>query len=127
MKIFFNYVVISFFALILQACSTQADTSKKESILVGHFIYGVEVNAFQPCNKKAAYWVTGPETLLAHIVNTHEQLTTKPYEKVFIKLTGTYMAKATDGFAMDYEGQVKIDKVLEIRKVYKGDCASARK
>ena len=122
-----NYVVIIFFVLLLQACNTQADASNNTSTHAGHYIYGVEVNVFQPCNKKDAYWVTGSEKLLTHLVNTHEKLTTKPYEKIFIKFTGSYSAKALDGFAMDYEGQVKIDKVLELRKVGAGDCTVSKK
>lgn len=127
MQILKNYIVIIFCVLLLQACNTQADPSNNTSIHAGYFTYGVEVNVFQPCNKKETYWVTGPEKSLTHLVKTHEELTTKPYEKVFIKFTGLYIAKALDGFAMDYEGQVKIDKVLEVRKVSAGDCTFRKK
>ncbi|MCW8935150.1 MAG: hypothetical protein OQK98_10535 [Gammaproteobacteria bacterium] len=120
-----NYVVVISFVLLLQACNTQADVSNKTSTHAGYYVYGVEVNVFQPCNKKDTYWVTGSEKLLSHLVNTHEKLTTKPYENIFIKFTGSYSAKALDGFAIDYEGQVKIDKVLELRKVSAGDCTAS--
>ena len=97
-------------------------TSNDNGQLAGHYIYGHETEVFQPCNQTQAYWVTGPENILSKMVAEYEQLTSEPYEKVFVRLSADYIAKATDGFAMDYDGQVKINKLIEIRKSSKDDC-----
>ena len=35
---------------------------------------------------------------------------TNSYDEVYIKIIGDYLNKASDGFAMDYDGQVQVKK-----------------
>ncbi len=114
----FWHLAITILSVTLLACNTQA----KESKLTGHYTYGVEVNVFQPCNLKTAFWVIGPDKIISKIVTQYEMLTSKPYEKIFITLTGEYTSKATDGFAADYDGQVKVTNVIKTRKSSATDC-----
>lgn len=98
------------------------DTEK--NTLAGHYIYGPEVDVFQPCNQSKAYWVIGQEPLLSSMVAQYGQLITEPYEQVFIIVTGDYLAKATDGFAMDYDGQIRINSLIKMSKSTKTDCSN---
>lgn len=92
------------------------------SQLFGHYTYGHEVNEFLACGEKEAYWVTASQDVLNYAQKKHSQYTSKPYEKVYVEIQAYYAAKATDGFAMDYKGQLRVVKILTIRKQSTADC-----
>ena len=112
--------------VLIQACNIQADTSKDVSgdknILKGYYIYGHEVNSFQPCKQKKVYWVNGSNEILAELEQQYSQHVTKPYDEVFVEITGKFTGKATDGFAMDYDGQITVLKLIKMSKKTNDSC-----
>jgi len=114
------------FLFLLSACSVLADPQPKvnEGIkkVKGHYIYGHEVNTFQPCGKTKVFWVVANNGLLQTLKQSHSKYTLHPYEEVFLEIESNFLPKASDGFAMDYDGQVRIFKILSIRKKSKNDC-----
>jgi hypothetical protein len=47
----------------------------------------------------------------------------KPYHEVFVEITGDYRGKSSDGFAMDYDGQIQVEKLIAVRKKSHSDCS----
>lgn len=119
-------VVVIFILLSIQACGSQpvyqAQMYEEKQKLTGHYIYGHEVNSFQPCGKKQVYWVTGSNKNLQLLEQSYKKYTTKPYAEVYLELTGNFIDKASDGFAMDYDGQIIVIKIIEMKRKSKMDC-----
>jgi hypothetical protein len=121
-----NYLIISLFFLFLQACSSIANsqlrTDVRDQTLIGHYIYGHEVNSFQPCDNKEVFWVKGSSELLELMARKYSVYAAHPYNEVFVEITGNFESKATDGFAMDYDGQIHVTKVILMKKKSDIDC-----
>jgi len=49
----------------------------------------------------------GVRAIMAEKYSNHA---TNSYDEVYIKIIGDYLNKASDGFAMDYDGQVQVKK-----------------
>lgn len=111
---------------MIQACNIYAgaydQTSFEEQKLTGHYIYGHEANTFQPCGQKNLFWIIGSEAILQYLEQKYTAYTSQPYEEVYIEITGDYVGKAQDGFAMDYHGKILITKILRMKKKSKNDC-----
>ena len=126
MKKFINYLIIFFTLVSLQACSStekslhQADAEEKT--LIGHYIYGHEVNSFKPCGHKDVFWVLGPNEILDLMAETYSHHAANPYDEVYVKITGDYINKASDGFAMDFDGQIQVKKIFFMKKKSNTDC-----
>ncbi|PCJ19745.1 MAG: hypothetical protein COB04_05405 [Gammaproteobacteria bacterium] len=104
----------------METSQYQADIEGE--ILVGHYIYGHEVNSFKPCGHKYLFWVLGSEEVLDLLAEKYSNYVANPYDEVYIKIAGNYLNKASDGFAVDYDGQVQVEKVFLMRKKSNTDC-----
>jgi len=126
MKKFANYFIVFFTLLPLQACSSieepQYQVDVEGEILIGHYIYGHEVNSFKPCGHKDVFWVLGSNEILDLMAEKYSNHATNPYDEVYIKIIGDYLSKASDGFAMDYDGQVQVKKIFLMKKKSNTDC-----
>ena len=115
-----------FLLFILPACGSSAESDAASSIdknkLKGHYIYGHEENSFQPCNQKKVFWVIGDNNILLLLEENYLRYTSTSYEEVYLEISGEYKAKAKDGFAMDYDGQIQVLKMLQMRKKMEQDC-----
>jgi hypothetical protein len=92
------------------------------STLSGHYIYGHEANSFQPCGGEKVYWVSGSDKMLELMAKKYSKLTTEPHEEVFAQIVGQQLGKATDGFAMDYDGQIQVIELIFMKKKSDTDC-----
>ena len=121
-----NYLIIFFTLVLLQACSSIAESQPLRDIegqtLIGHYIYGHEVSSFQPCGKKEVFWVNGSNEILETLEGKYSYLVIKPYDEVFIEIIGDFEDKATDGFAMDYDGQIYVVKIILMKNKSDTDC-----
>ena len=114
-------------ALALALCLTAAGCAGRNQrpVLEGHYIWGVEVNTFQPCGSDLIYWVDAADTLQFHLTREHERLTSEPYEAVFVRLSGSVGEVPSlyrDTFPGDYDGMITIDRLDEIRAATPDDC-----
>ena len=91
----------------------------------GYYVFGHEVRTFQPCGSDRVLWVKAEQQISQQLREQHQQLTTKPYEPVYIEIAGYFTEKATAGFAADYEGQIVIESVDLVRAMQQGDCSNA--
>lgn len=126
MKKLTNYLIIYFGVMFLQSCSSieasqpQSDTEGQTQI--GHYIYGHEANSFQPCGQKTVFWVVGSNEILGLMAKKYSNHIVNPYDEVFVKITGDFINKASDGFAADYDGQIQVMKMFFMKKKSITDC-----
>ncbi len=109
-------------ALFLPACHLAVD--KQTNIIHGTYVYGHEVNTFKKCGSNKVLWVIGDNFILHDLEEKYYKLTSHPYEEVYLELDATFLPRATDGFAMDYDGQINITKIFFMRKKLKVDCVN---
>lgn len=126
MKKIVNCFVIFLTFLVLNSCSSSVDypplSDVKEKTIIGYYIYGHEVNSFQPCNKKEIFWVKSSNKLLVFMARKYSDYATQPYDEVFVELIGGFESRATDGFSMDYDGQIHVTKMVLMKKKINADC-----
>ena len=126
MKRFGTCIYIILAITILQACddiaSSEIKANNNAQVHKGYYIYGHEVNTFQPCGQTRVLWVNASNEVLNMLQQNYSSLTSQPYEEVFVELTGNTIGKATDGFAMDYAGQFLVSKMHKMKKKSKDDC-----
>lgn len=122
------FLAICFASMIFQACSSketpQSRTNTAEKTLVGHYVYGHEVNSFQRCGQDEVFWVTGSGEILELLASQYSDHAAKPYDEVFVKIAGDFTNKDSAGFAADYDGQVQVSKVFLMTKKSITDCKS---
>jgi putative lipoprotein len=88
----------------------------------GFYVFGHEVRTFQPCGSRDVYWVRASNEISRRLRDEHQRMTTKPYEEVYVEVTGRLTEKAKEGFAVQYDGQIIIDDVSLIRSKKERDC-----
>jgi hypothetical protein len=97
-----------------------------DGTLRGRFYWGHEVESFQPCGSRKAYWVEGSETTLQPLRDRTEKLREqrgKPYQPVYIEVVGVVDAKSKrEGFAESYDGLFHLHKVARVSNVLPKDC-----
>ena len=90
----------------------------------GSYAWGAEVNSFKPCGSDSVFWVLAPPDLLTRLRTAHDSLTTRPYERIYIRVKGHKSSQKTDGFAQETSGYFQITGILEIRRLVPGECGS---
>ena len=114
----FRCLSVLVIALGICGCQSQA--------LVGRYIWGHEVRSFAPCGTAKAYWVVGPETVLAPLRAQSDALRLKestPYPPLYLEAVGTIDVNGPrDGFAEQYDGIVKLSKVVRVSEDIPNRC-----
>jgi heat shock protein HslJ len=109
-------------ALLLSAPSVVGAQAESHR---GFYVFGHEVRTFQPCGSDTVYWVKAEADGPQRLREQYQQLTTKPYEPVYVEVKGYFAEKATAGFAADYEGQIVIEAVELVGAAKEDDCRAA--
>lgn len=107
---------------------TLGSACTRERVYEGIYTWGAEVETFSPCGTGKEWWVRTDDALSHQLSSAHGNLTSEPYEGIYVRVTGFYAGPAdedTDGsFAIQYEGLFRITRVLSIRKHSDLDCKS---
>jgi hypothetical protein len=108
-------------AIGVATSSWAADASHR-----GTFVWGHEVESFQPCGSKKAYWVDGKEQTLQALRDRNEMLrerTGKPYQPIYIEAVGAIDTKSKrEGFAENYDGLFHLHTVVRVANAVPKDC-----
>ncbi len=88
----------------------------------GLYVWGHEVNTFQPCGSEKVYWVIVPARAQVTLTKYYENGVTKRYQPIYIRFQGQKKGKATDGFAADYAGLIKVINIDQKTLVIPGKC-----
>jgi uncharacterized membrane protein len=76
----------------------------------GHLVWGHESRSFSECGEGRSGWVvneTGDE-----LVEVYEELTSTPYQPMFVEVRGTWSAAPEEGFGADYAESLTITELL---------------
>jgi hypothetical protein len=107
----------------LNACASSR-SALEDPTRAGSYVWGAEVNSFKPCGSDSVFWVLAPPDLLMRLRTAHDSLTTRPYERIYIRVKGHRSSEKTDGFAGETSGYFQITDILEIRRLIPGECGS---
>lgn len=76
----------------------------------GHLVWGHESRSFTECGSKREGWVineSGDE-----LVEVYEELTTAPYQPMFVEVRGAWESPPQEGFGADYGEALRITELL---------------
>ena len=91
----------------------------------GLYVWGHEVETFQPCSGPSEFWVAGEESLLKPLREKADEANkAQPYRPVYVEVRAILEGKATDGFAADYDGVYRFTVVKSISSSVPPGCAA---
>ena len=98
-----------------------------DRVFHGRYVFGHEVESFQPCGSKKSYWAAADETTLQSLRDISNQLRRErhqPYPPIYLEVTGAVDTKSKrDGFAEGYDGLFFIRKIVRTSTVIPTECA----
>lgn len=87
----------------------------------GVYVFGPEVETFQPCGSASVYWTSyGPAGAL--IRDFHQKFTKARYQAIFLEFRGHILNEELDGFAENYDGLIRVSEVLDLKAEIPEDC-----
>lgn len=114
---------ISFAASVLVAglCAC----SEQPTVYEGVYFWSEDVETFTPCRTVSTYWAVTTEPVSARLSMSYRELTTEPFEGIFVQVVGRYVGPGTDkgeGFDEQYAGVFEITEVQSIQKMIPDGC-----
>ena len=91
----------------------------------GAFVFGHEVRTFQPCGGPEVYWVQADPTELQELRAHHEAMTSTPYAQISVVVAGRIVDGPREGFAAEYDGLFRIERVLDVAQEVPSACLPA--
>ncbi|TLS68595.1 hypothetical protein FEF65_02490 [Mariprofundus erugo] len=102
------WVLLMLFSFMqLTAC---ANPSKE---IEAFYTWGEGVNSVYVCSEAKEYWVDAPEPVLKQLEAEYLHRTKSPYEHIFIIFLGGVKNEKLDGFALNYDGLMRVNKVIQ--------------
>ncbi|PIE13763.1 MAG: hypothetical protein CSA70_03310 [Rhodobacterales bacterium] len=109
--------------LLLSGCSS---LDQNPTRMTGAYVFGHEVRSFHPCGSSKAYWAVLPEAEAKRLNNLSlkkAQRTGKPYQPVFVDLTGHLRPSENEqGFAADYDAVLMVATVHAAQNAIPAGC-----
>ena len=93
-----------------------------EQVYRGVYVWGNEVNVFQPCDDKKSYWVSASTWVQEPLLEFYRSHTSQPYQTIFIEFRGMVLDEVVDGFASDHDGLIRISEVLGLSPGVPEEC-----
>ena len=103
-------------ALFFAGTATLVSTTVSAAEMRGLLVLGHEARSLQPCDNGQTLWVNVHGALRQQLTAAVHQLTTRPYEAVYVVLDGEPSTGPTGEFAKDYDGSVEVREVRLISK-----------
>lgn len=88
----------------------------------GAYVFGHEVRSFQPCGGQQVFWVKADEAVNQELRARHGALTAAPYQAIFVIVEGAPTDEVRTGFAADYDGVFRVERLLEASPEMPADC-----
>ena len=110
--------------LALTAFLLASNLYAHDEIFKGTYVRGHEVDAFQPCGSKQSFWASyswaGQE-----LVEFYKSRPRNPYQPIYVEFRGHILNEELDGFAISYDGMIRISEVLLVKDDIPAECNSA--
>lgn len=91
----------------------------------GIYTWGNEVETLSPCNSDKTYWLEGDEVLLAplqELALKKADAANEAYQPIYVEVQVSHAGRATDGFAVDYDGVMQLHAVQSASGRVPADC-----
>ena len=91
----------------------------------GIYTWGSEVETLSPCNSDKTYWLEGSEALLAplqELALKKADAANEAYQPIYVEVQVRHAGRATDGFAVDYDGVMQLQAVQSASDRVPADC-----
>ncbi|MEC5395738.1 hypothetical protein [Bergeyella sp. RCAD1439] len=88
--------------------------SKSSLLWKGKLILGHETASFSPCGSTSAYWIIDESSTLDSLYAQANRNASSPYPETYCEVIAEEHPKAEEGFAADYDGTLKVKKVLKV-------------
>ena len=114
-----TYFVAPALVAALCACS-EASTGYD-----GVYFWSEDVETFTPCRTVSTYWAITTEPVSARLSIAYRELTTEPFEGIFVQVVGRYVGPGTEkgeGFGEQYAGVFEITEIQSIQKAIPAGC-----
>ena len=108
--------------------SEAASASAPQAAVVavrGIYTWGNEVETLSPCNSDKTYWLEGSEALLAplqELALKKADAANEAYQPIYVEVQVRHAGRATDGFAVDYDGVMQLQAVQSASDRVPADC-----
>lgn len=76
----------------------------------GHLVWGHENRSFRVCDGEREGWVINDAG--GELVEIYEELTTAPYQEMFVEVRGQWGAAPQEGFGADYPESLRITELM---------------
>ncbi len=93
----------------------------------GRYVFGGEVRSFQPCGDANEYWVVTSDSNRMRLRTLHGQLTSRPYQAIYIEVRGARTDGVAGEFSRAYDGLFRIDTILKVSAAIPGSCSAPAK
>ena len=109
------------------AAGTGASPASGESpkLVKGVYTWGADVETLSRCITDKTYWLEGREELLAPLQDLamkKADAANEAYQPIYVEAQVVYAGKATDGFAVDYDGVMQLQAVQAARSNVPPEC-----
>lgn len=111
-----RWLPLSFCLAALAACQPAPPPAR------ALYYWGGEVNVACPCGTSQCFWVRGTPAVLERLRGFVQAETSRPYQPVFLRYRGERLAEPTSGFAADYDGYLRIDRIESLSPTLPDDC-----
>lgn len=99
--------------------------SANATLVKGVYTFGPEVETFSPCGTDQTFWMNGDPALLEPL----EEIALKKgdkqndaYPEIYMEALVVNVGKATDGYAVDYDGVYELQRVNLTQKEVPESC-----
>ncbi len=93
-----------------------------EQVYRGIYVWGNEVNVFQPCDDKKSFWVSASTWVQEPLLEFYRSHTSQPYETIYVEFRGMVLDEVVGGFASDHDGLIRISEVLDLSLTVPEEC-----
>ena len=107
--------------VMLAACSPAPSDSSaptmnepQSSRFSGHLVWGHEVRSFTVCVGDREGWVINEAG--AELVEVYEELTSSPYQEMFVEVRGEWSEAPQDGFGADFPETLRITELIRAER-----------
>ena len=83
-----------------QPVQIAATTRPQNGRFSGHLVWGHEARSFRDCDGKRVGWVINDAG--TELVEVYEELTSAPYQEMFVEVRGEWVDAPGEGFGADY-------------------------
>ena len=72
-------------------------------------------DSFCPCGSPQCYWVSADASQQARLRKFAGTNSSGPYQAHFLRFQGGLLDQPREGFALDYDGLIRVEQILELR------------